>query len=89
MSDRQADDRGRSTRAGVRPEDDPYRAHTFEEMAALPTVYRDDLFSGKSVLVSGGAGGIGIAIATLFGRLGATVVSVRMVLRTNTGNGSW
>ncbi len=55
--------------------DDPFRSHTFDELAALPTVFRDDLFSGQTVLVSGAAGGIGLAIATLFGRLGATVVT--------------
>jgi NAD(P)-dependent dehydrogenase (short-subunit alcohol dehydrogenase family) len=75
MTDQQADGIGRTSRAGVRPSDDPYRVHTFAELAALPTVYRSDLFSGKAVLVSGAAGGIGLAIATLFGRLGATVIS--------------
>lgn len=57
------------------PSDDPYRSHTFDELARLPTVFRDDLFDGKTVLVSGGAGGIGLAICTLFGRLGATVIT--------------
>lgn len=55
--------------------DDPYHSHTFDELARLPTVFRDDLFAGKTVLVSGGAGGIGLAICTLFGRLGASVVT--------------
>ena len=44
-----------------------------EALAALPTVYRDDLFAGKMVLVSGAGSGIGKAIAFLFARLGATV----------------
>ena len=38
-----------------------------------PTVYRPDLFAGQVVLVSGGGSGLGKTMATLFGRLGATV----------------
>ena len=45
-----------------------------EELMAHPTVYRDDLFKDRVVLVSGGGSGIGKGIAALFGRLGATVV---------------
>ena len=56
-------------------EDDLYATPTAAELAALPTVYRDDLFKDQVVLVSGGAGGIGLATAVLFGRLGATIVS--------------
>jgi citronellol/citronellal dehydrogenase len=55
--------------------DEYFKSHTFEQLATLPTVYRNDLFVGRTVLVSGAAGGIGLAIATLFGRLGATVVT--------------
>ena len=44
-----------------------------EALAALPTVYRDDLLAGKVVLVSGAGSGIGKAIAFLFARLGATI----------------
>ena len=55
--------------------DDVYAALTAVELAALPTVYRDDLFKDRVVLISGGAGGIGMASAVLFGRLGATIVS--------------
>ena len=55
--------------------DEPYLTPTAAELAALPTVYRDDLLKGQVVLISGGAGGIGLATAVLFGRLGATIVS--------------
>ena len=46
-----------------------------KELAEMPLVYNDRLFDGKVVLVSGGAGGIGLATSVLFGRLGATIVS--------------
>ena len=44
-----------------------------EALAALPTVFRPDLFAGQVVLVSGAGSGIGKAIAFLFARLGATL----------------
>lgn len=44
---------------------------TNEELAAQPTVYRDDLFKGQTVAVTGAGSGFGLAIATLFARLGA------------------
>lgn len=47
------------------------------ELSALwsaPTVYRGDLFSGQTLLVTGGGGGIGRTVALLFARLGARVV---------------
>ena len=47
---------------------------TDEELASYPLVYRDDLFAGKSVIVSGGGSGIGKAITFLFARLGANVL---------------
>lgn len=56
-------------------EDEIYAAPTAAELAVLPTVYRDDLFKDQVVLVSGGTGGIGMATAVLFGRLGATIIS--------------
>lgn len=36
-----------------------------------PTVFANRLFSGKAVVVTGAGGGLGLAIATLFARLGA------------------
>jgi citronellol/citronellal dehydrogenase len=44
---------------------------THEELRAIPTVYRPDLFKGKAVVVTGAGSGFGLAIATLFARLGA------------------
>lgn len=44
------------------------------DLASMPTVYAPGSFSGKTVLISGGAGGIGRATGWLLGRLGARVV---------------
>ena len=55
--------------------DDPYAGRSAEELAALPTVFREGLFAGQVVLITGGAGGIGLATSVLFGRLGASIVS--------------
>ncbi len=43
------------------------------DLAALDTVYKPELMSGKSVLISGGGTGMGKAMAFLFARLGANV----------------
>src|SRR2546430_8786357 len=43
-------------------------------LATHPTVYAADALKNQIALVSGGAGGIGRAIAWLFARLGAHVV---------------
>ena len=57
------------------PSGDPYRSHPFEELSTLPIAYRDGLFDGRVVLITGGGGAIGTAMATLFGRLGATIAA--------------
>ena len=53
---------------------DPYHSHTFEELWELPTVYAADLLVGRTVLITGGAGGIGTASTVLCARLGASIV---------------
>ncbi len=42
-----------------------------EELVALPTAFRDGLFDGQVVVVSGAGSGLGKAIAVLYARLGA------------------
>ena len=49
---------------------------TDAELAVHPTVYAADAFKDQVMVVSGGAGGIGRAIAWLLARLGAHVVVV-------------
>ena len=45
-----------------------------DQLAAYPTVYRNDLLAGKSAIISGGGTGLGRAMAYLFARLGADVL---------------
>src|SRR5437773_11350032 len=47
-----------------------------QELAAHPTMFAADALKDQVVVVSGGAGGIGRAIAWLFARLGAHVAVV-------------
>ena len=53
---------------------DPYRSHDFAELCELATVFAPGLLTGRVVLVTGAAGGIGQATSVLCARLGATIV---------------
>lgn len=44
------------------------------ELFAKDTVYRNDLFHGRRIVISGGGSGLGRAMAILFARLGGQVV---------------
>ncbi len=55
-------------------EQTPDYGFTDDELAAQDTAVRDGLFEGKVALVSGGATGLGKAIAFLFARLGGKLV---------------
>lgn len=44
-----------------------------EDLSKRATVYASGLFTGKIVVVTGAGGGLGLAIATLFARLGANL----------------
>ncbi|MFT3820608.1 MAG: SDR family oxidoreductase [Rubrivivax sp.] len=59
--------------AGVEPRQ-RQRGLSVEELAAMPTVYRSDLFSGRRFLISGGGSGMGRATAFLVTRLGGEVI---------------
>lgn len=54
---------------------EPYATFSPDELASLPTVFREGLFLDRVIVVTGGAGVIGTALCVLFGRLGATVVA--------------
>lgn len=47
---------------------------THEQLWEQKLIYAEDLFAQQRVLISGGSGGIGKAVAWFFARLGATVI---------------
>jgi citronellol/citronellal dehydrogenase len=49
---------------------------TDDELAVHPSAFASDALAGQIIMVSGAAGGIGRAIAWLFGRLGAHIIVV-------------
>lgn len=51
----------------------PQYGFTDEELRTIPTVFRQNLFAGQTVIVSGAGSGLGKAIAILFARLGANL----------------
>ena len=52
----------------------PDFGYSDEELRSLDSVYKDGLFAGKTVIVSGAGSGLGKAIATLFAKLGANLI---------------
>ena len=52
----------------------PEYGYSDEQLVALPTAFRERLFEGQVVLVSGAGSGLGKAIAVLYARLGARLV---------------
>jgi len=53
--------------------EEPVFGFSEEDLRQTSTVYAPDLFKGQVVVVTGAGGGLGLAIATLFARLGATL----------------
>lgn len=51
-----------------------YFGPSLTDLAVAPLAFASDLFAGQVVLVSGAGSGIGLAIATLFARTGASLV---------------
>lgn len=51
-----------------------YSGMTIEELATVPTVYREGLLDGKTMMISGAGSGMGRAMAVLSARLGANVI---------------
>jgi citronellol/citronellal dehydrogenase len=54
--------------------EDPSFGRSDDELAAMPLTFRDGLFAGEVVMISGAGRGIGKALAYQFARLGAKLV---------------
>ncbi|MGC6471859.1 MAG: SDR family oxidoreductase [Parvibaculales bacterium] len=50
-----------------------YTGLSLKDLTQEPTVYRDDLFKGQTIVISGAGTGMGRAMAVLMARLGANV----------------
>ena len=58
---------------GSSPADESSVLERFQKVVAMSQLFRADLFTGKTVFVTGGSGGINLRIAESFGELGAKV----------------
>jgi len=55
-------------------DEEPRWGYTMEQRATAPMAFREDLFADQVVMITGGGGGFGRAMAFMFARLGAHVV---------------
>jgi citronellol/citronellal dehydrogenase len=55
-------------------DEEPRWGYTLEQLATAPMVFTENLFAGQVVMITGGGGGFGRAMAFMFARLGAHVI---------------